>query len=154
MKVYTGFGYFNPDKKTATVEVCLPPASPATNGYKYEYVNISNGTYDALVVFVKKETDNGADLSGINLNYESRAIDLKNGVTTYSGDNGTAQAFTYTKNIILIIHHEANTAVYNDVSKQLFGNLNTIATTGTITIIPSNTADGPVNTGVGTVKKL
>lgn len=154
MKVYTGFGYFKPDK-TATIEVCLPAEVnlPGDN-YEYEYVNISNTSYDALVVYVKKDTDNGADLTGTTLNHESKTIHLKNDVAVYSGANGTAQGFNYGKNIILIVHHEANPAAYNDVSKQLFDNLDNIAKTGVITINSSNTTNGPSKSGLGTVKKL
>ncbi len=152
MKVYSGFGYFKSDK-TAIIEICLPtPSSLPNDDYELDFVNVSTSSYNGLAVFVKKTVDNGTDLSGYTLNHHAKQINLTT-VPLYSGSSGTAHSFDFSKNFVLIVHHEANPDVYQDVSKQLFQNLNTIATTGVISVTASVNAAGPVKNGFGTIKK-
>lgn len=154
MKIYSGSGQFNATAKTATIQICLPePVNPLTDKYLYQYKNISTTSYNGLVVFVKKISDSGADLSGYTLNHEGLSLNLDT-VSPHSGDSGTASEFIYTKNFVLLIHHEANTGEYDIVAKQLFQNLNTIANTGMFTLTASATSAGPKKTGTGTLIKM
>lgn len=154
MKVYSGFGSFNATSKIAVLEICLPElVNPTAEKYLYQYKNVSTSAYNGLVVFVKKTNDNGAGLSGFTLNHERVTINLDT-VTEHSGTTGNASEFVYSKNFILIVHHEANTGEYNAVAKQLFDNLNTIATTGTILLNSSSVAAGPKKTGTGAIVKI
>jgi len=152
MKVYTGFGYYKPTK-TAIIEICLPvPATLPADEYEFTVKNISTTSYNGLVVFVKKKTDNLLSLSGYTLNHVNITVSLA-AISTYSGTNGTAEGFNLSESMVLIVHHEANKLVYDDICGQLFQNLNTIATTGVITLTAPLTAAGPSKTGYGTIKK-
>lgn len=154
MKVYSGFGYFNEVARTAKVEISLPqPVNPPTDGYKYECKNISNTSYNALLVFIKKNTDSGAPLALASLNYEAVDVNL-DAVPLFTDTGLTATAFNYTRNFILITCHEANPAVYQAIAKQLFLDLSTIAGTASITLTAPAAASGPAKTGTGALKKM
>jgi len=154
MKVYSGFGYFNSIAKTATVELSLPEVvnTPA-DSYIYNYINISNPTYNALLLFIKKHTDSGANLPPDSLNFETVQVNLET-VSLFSNLGLTATAFDYDENILLITCHEANTAEYTALARQCFLDIATIATTGSVTFSPSSTALGPTKGGVGGLKKM
>jgi len=153
MKVYSGFGYFKPDK-TAVIEISLPlPVNNPNDTYKYEFVNISTTTYNGLLVFIKKTVDTGTVLSPCSINYESVPVSLDI-VPVFTASGLTAQAFDYSKNFVLITYHEANQAVYPAISKQLFQTLNNIVATGNIVISIPAGASGPGKEGSGGVKKL
>jgi len=154
MKVYSGFGYFNNIAKTATVEICLPSGvNLPADSYKYQCVNISNTTYNALLIFIKKTSDTGSILPPFSLNYETVEVNLD--TTPLFTDIGlTATTFNYNNNFILITCHEANVSVYQAIAKQFFQNLNTIANTATLSLTAPAAATGPTRTGIGGLKKM
>jgi len=153
MNVYSGSGSFQPDK-TATVEICLPaPVILPADTYKYQFINVSNTANNALVIFIKKTTDSGADLVATSSNFETVPINL-NTVPLFTGSGLTASAFDYSENIFLITYHEANPAAYSNIAKQLFQNLNTIVATGIITLATPSIALGPGKYSSGGIKKM
>ena len=152
MKVYSAFGYFKPDK-TSTLEICLPvPVSTPSDLYKYEFVNISNSTTDGLLIFVKKNVDLGSSFVPCCLDYQTVPLDLSS-VPLFTDTGMLATNFTFSKNIAIIVHHEANTSIYNSVGKQFFQSLNTIIATGAISLTANSIASGPSKTGTGAIKK-
>jgi hypothetical protein len=152
MKVYTGSGTFT-DDKTATLEICLPQSVTSPNDdYVFEYVNVSTANNNGLVVFVRRNVDSGADLSGESLHKETQQVTL-NTVAPCSGTAGTASDFDYSKDMLLMVHHESDATNYSDVSMYLFQNLDTIFTTGTVSLTATNYS-GPSKTGFGTLKKM
>ena len=158
MKVYSGFGYFSPTKKTALYEISLPAVvnSPGDN-YNYTFVNISTSTNNGLLIFVKKTSDTGADLSGYRLNHEAVPVDL-NAVPLFSdaATNLNAINFVYNKNFAVITVHECNTAFYQSMSKQVYLSLDSIVTNGIVTLSTtfSASASGPAKSGLGTLKNM
>jgi len=154
MKVYSGFGYFNGTARTAKVEISLPlPVSLPADGYKYECKNISNASYNALLIFIKKNTDSGTALASASLNYEQIDVNL-DAVPLFTDTGITASAFNYANNFILLTFHEANPAVYQAIAKLIFLDLNTIATSASLTVTAPAAATGPSKSGLGALKKM
>ena len=153
MNVYSGSGSFQPDK-TASIEICLPaPVNLPGDAYKYECINVSNTTNNALVIFIRKTVDTGANLAATSSNLETVMVNLDT-VSLFADVGLAASAFDYSENIFLITYHEANPAAYSNIAKQLFQNLNTIVATGIITLATPSIALGPGKYSSGGIKKM
>ena len=158
MKVYSGFGYFSPTKKTALYEISLPAVvnSPGDN-YNYTFVNISTSTNNGLLIFVKRTSDAGTDLSGYKLNHEAVPVDLKDvPLFAETATNLHAADFVYSKNFAVITYHECNAALHQSISKQLFLSLDSIVNNGVIAVTTAATTvvSGPGKHGLGTLKQM